>query len=101
MSTMEDEVKLKQQEWEQKKIERARKRIEDAWYKYGLNRMNPGAKEIKLSPGMYQELREATESYLRLTAHKEGKDFSCVGSLVYNGPLGPIKIISHEVKDGV
>lgn len=98
---MDDEVKIKQQEWEQKKIERARKRIEDAWYKYGLNRLNPGAKEIKLSPGMYEELRDATESYLRLTAHKEGKEFSGKGVLVYNGPLGPVKIISHEVSNGV
>lgn len=96
-----EDVKLKQQEWEQKKIERARKRIEDAWFKYGLNRLNPGAKEIKLSPGMYQELRDATESFHRLMAHKEGKEFTGKGTLVYSGPLGPIKIISHEVTDGV
>ena len=99
IDTMEDvnekRIQHQRKQWEHMKIEHARKKLQIVWEKHNLHTMNPGLKEYKMSASHYLELKDAFDKYMKLFYDSHGKTYNPKGTIVFNGPNGPIKIVSR------
>lgn len=91
----EQDIERQRKQWEQMKITSARKKLQAVFEKHNLGSMNPGVKEFKMSASHYQELRDAFDKYMKLFHDSKGVLYNPKGTIVFNGPHGPVRIVSR------